>query len=53
VNARNLAGTLAAPGGGSEVWNAAQRLCALQPVDAVSLRQSIADAVIAAQRYLW
>ena len=53
VNARNLGGTLASRGGGAEVWEAAQRLCALRPVDPVSLRQNIADAVITAQRYLW
>lgn len=53
ANARNLAGTLAARDGDAEVWEASQRLCALRPVDTVALRQNIADAVIAAQRYLW
>jgi alkylation response protein AidB-like acyl-CoA dehydrogenase len=53
VHARDLSGTLASRGAGEEVWEAAQRLCGLRPADTVALRQSIADAVIAAQRYLW
>ena len=53
LNARNLTGTLEDRGESGATWECAQRLCALQPVDCVRLRQNIADAVIAAQRYLW
>jgi len=53
VNARNLAGTLAGRNGDAEVWEASQHLSALRPIDTVALRQNIADAVIAARRYLW
>ena len=53
VNARNLAGVLAARNAGSEVWESAQRLSVQAPIDTVALRQNVADTLISAGKYIW
>ena len=55
VNARNLAGALAENGQGedAQLSEASLRFFKQSPVDTVTLRRNIADALIAARRYAW
>ena len=53
VNASNLAGALACRKADREVWECAQRLATQPPIDTVSLRQNISDALISAGRFIW
>jgi len=53
VNARNLAGMLNIHGAGAKIWESAQRLSSLPPIDTAALRQDIAEAVLSARRYPW